>query len=133
MPPGIPSSWAHNLREATAVQRLLAQCPARVLYLHGHVHRPWYWVAAEDVDPQQHADKVPRLAYLNAGSPCMTGGPYPLGQGFWQIDLPEDPVQDVQLIHLVPEGETYGPNRMVRITEARQGSKALRWRRREVL
>ena len=39
---------------------------------------------------------------INAGAPCMTSAVYPLGQGFWQIDLPDDPAAPLGLVHHLP-------------------------------
>lgn len=141
-PPGIPSSWAHNLAEASAVQQLLAECPARIVYMHGHIHQPWYWVAAvrnghvapTDSSPEGETaspEGLPKLAYLNAGSPCMTSANYPAGQGFWEVQLPEDPADDVQLWHHVPKPSTYGPKRMRRIA-AKAAVDRPKWERHEV-
>ncbi|QQE11535.1 metallophosphoesterase [Planctomycetota bacterium] len=102
-PPGVPSSWAHNLAEAHDLRKLLEASPARVLYMHGHIHQPWYWEASiPRQDTHKDRDRRGELAYLNAGSPCMTSNKYPLGQGFWQVDLPDDPGAAVSLEHNVP-------------------------------
>lgn len=137
-PPGVPSSWAHNLAEAAAMQQLLAECPAKVVYMHGHIHQPWYWVAAvrnggvtRTDQPPSSAQGRPTLAYLNAGSPCMTSTTYPAGQGFWEVELPENPADDVQLWHHVPRPTTYGPKRMRRIA-AKAAVDPPKWERLEV-
>ena len=113
-PPGIPNSWAHNLAEAPQLRKLIESCPARILYMHGHIHQPWYWVAgwpAQESHPG--ADCRGQLSYLNAGSPCMTSNKYPLGQGFWQIDLPYAPSEKIALTHHVPQTDSiYGSQRM---------------------
>ncbi len=128
-PPGMPNSWAHNLREAAALRRMLTDCPQPILFMHGHVHQPWYWASGEG----QTNGHAPALAYLNAGSPCMTSNKYPMGQGFWQIDLPDDPAQQISLLHQVPQSTTYGPNRMKRVTAVRHAGAAVRWEPRRVL
>ncbi|WP_432799838.1 metallophosphoesterase family protein [Poriferisphaera sp. WC338] len=111
-PPGVPSSWTHNLAEDRSLRKLLDDCPARILYVHGHIHQPWYWVADAERG-QPNGDARGQLAYLNAGSPCLTSSKYPLGQGFWQIDLPDDPGGKVALTHFVPQSNSiYGPARM---------------------
>lgn len=105
-PPGMPSSWAHDLADVQAVRRVLAECPARVFFLHGHVHRPWHW--------EQRNGHGRRVTYLNAGAPCMTSAQYPSGQGFWQVDLLEDPQDEIQLIHHVPAPEGHYGTRLPR-------------------
>ncbi len=94
IPPMVPSSWAHDLAEARALSNLLAASRARIVYLHGHIHRPWYWQRSEDAPPP--------FCCLNAGSPCLTSEQYPLGQGFWLIELPENPQAPLGLHHYVP-------------------------------
>jgi 3',5'-cyclic AMP phosphodiesterase CpdA len=93
-PPRVPASWAHALAEARPLKRLLADCPGRIVFMHGHIHRPWHWAPA-------YGNAAP-FTCINAGSPCLTSNAYPLGQGFWQIVLPEDPHQPLSLIHHVP-------------------------------
>jgi len=94
LPPGIPRSWAHDMAEAKVVRHDLAACPARVLFVHGHIHKPWYWAPG--------GDKGPAFECLNAGSPCLVGADYPLGQGFWELTLPETAGGNLGLVHHVP-------------------------------
>ena len=42
------------------------------------------------------------LTVVNAGAPCCKNAQYPHGQGFWQIELSDDPVDGFGLIHHVP-------------------------------
>ncbi|QDU33455.1 3',5'-cyclic adenosine monophosphate phosphodiesterase CpdA [Poriferisphaera corsica] len=100
-PPGIPNSWAHNLAEAHQLRKMLNDCPARVLYMHGHIHQPWYWQASHK-GVAANTDCTGELAFLNAGSPCMTSSKYPSGQGFWEVELPQDPSKQIGLMHHVP-------------------------------
>ena len=95
LPAGLPRSWTHDLAEAQTLRKLLEQCPATVVFLHGHVHKPWY------ARPNGQ-DGLPFVC-INAGSPCLTSDEFPLGQGFWQIDLPADPTQALDLTHHVLE------------------------------
>jgi 3',5'-cyclic AMP phosphodiesterase CpdA len=95
LPAGLPRSWTHDLAEGQQLRKLLEQCPAKVVFMHGHVHKPWY------ARPNNH-DRLPFVC-LNAGSPCLTSDEFPLGQGFWQIELPDDPNEPLGLIHHVLE------------------------------
>ncbi len=81
LPPRFPRSWAHDLREATRLKKLLTDCPARVVHLHGHIHKPWRLTP----DGQGR----PPFECINAGSPCYTSERFPLGQGFWMLDVPD--------------------------------------------
>jgi len=90
-----PQSWTHDLAEARRLRRMLEACPARVVFMHGHVHKPWY--ARPD-----GRDRLPFIC-INAGSPCMTSDEFPLGQGFWEINLPTDPSATLDLVHHVLE------------------------------
>jgi 3',5'-cyclic AMP phosphodiesterase CpdA len=95
LPAGLPRSWTHDLAEADALRQMLEQCPAKVVFLHGHVHKPWY--ARPDGQ-----DRLPFVC-INAGSPCLTSDEFPLGQGFWEIELPADPADALSLTHHVLE------------------------------
>lgn len=105
LPAGLPRSWTHDLAEGQQLRKLLEQCPATVVFMHGHVHKPWY------ARPNGH-DRLPFVC-LNAGSPCLTSDEFPLGQGFWQIDLPADPAQPLELVHhvLEPQADRANPKR----------------------
>jgi 3',5'-cyclic AMP phosphodiesterase CpdA len=95
LPAGLPRSWTHDLAEGQQLRKMLEQCPAKVVFMHGHVHKPWY------ARPNGR-DRLPFVC-LNAGSPCLTSEEFPFGQGFWQIDLPDDPHQPLNLVHHVLE------------------------------
>lgn len=82
---------SHALDEAGPLKTLLANCPARVVYLHGHIHSPWHHEPGD-------GSGVP-FTCIDAGAPCMTGGEYPYGQGFYEITLPEDPDQPLTVTH----------------------------------
>ena len=97
-PPGLGHMpWQHRLADAAEVEALLAACPGPVLYLHGHVHRPWCW---RRVEPG-----LEHVIDVNAGAPCLCQPDWPHGQGFWQIDLPTDPHEPVGLRRHVPTPE----------------------------
>lgn len=93
-PPGTPRSWAHDLADARLLRRMLEECPAQVVFLHGHIHRPWHW--------QKSNGHGKHFTCINAGAPCLTNSHYPLGQGFWEIHLPPTPSEPLGLIHHVP-------------------------------
>ncbi len=93
-PDALPLTYDHRLADARALAKLLRRCPARVVYLHGHIHRPWAWAPTNG----RHRG----LTHINAGAPCLTSAVYPLGQGFWQIDLPDDPREALGLVHHLP-------------------------------
>ena len=119
-PPRVPpATWDHKLAESGRLRRILRHCPARILYVHGHIHRPWCW--------QPRRPRHGRITYINAGSPCLTSTRHPQGQGFWQIDLPEDPNDPIGFVHHVPMSDGIGGRsggvNDVRITdwEAREG------------
>jgi 3',5'-cyclic AMP phosphodiesterase CpdA len=76
-----PARWSHRLREHDAMLELLKTAKGRVVFLHGHVHYPWYW-EREDLLPARVLD-------INSGAPCLVTGAHPCGQGFWSIRLPE--------------------------------------------
>ena len=95
LPEMTPMRWVHRLADAAEVEAMLADCPARILYLHGHVHVPWCWHRTEP--------GFERVTDVNAGAPCLRQSEYPYGHGFWQIDLPADPREQVGLRHHVPQ------------------------------
>ena len=100
-PPPSPSmKWSHRLADAPDVEAMLADCPARVLYVHGHVHEPWCWPRADA--------GLEHVLDVNAGAPCLRRPEHPHGQGFWQIDLPDDPRQQVNLGRHVPQSSPCG-------------------------
>ena len=100
LPDHKPMKWDHRLEDAAGVADLLARFTGRTLYLHGHVHRPWCWPRCE-----QGLDHV---VDVNAGAPLLRTRAYPFGQGFWQIELPNDPGAEGELIHHRPEDQAGG-------------------------
>lgn len=105
-PPGLPTSWAHDLADVQALRHMLRESKARIVFVHGHVHRPWHW--------EQRNGHGRRQTYLNAGAPCMTSAQYPSGQGFWQVELPAAPQAEFKLIHHVPAPEGHYGTRLPR-------------------
>ena len=107
LPPRFPNSFMHDMVEAKRLAQELADCPARVLYLHGHIHKPWHLEAVQERGktmlgrPKKLLRAMP-FECINAGAPCMTGTAFPGGQGFWQIDLPDDPHDPLGVTHHVP-------------------------------
>ena len=100
-PRALPLTWDHKLADSYRLRKLLIRCPARLLYLHGHIHKPWCW------QPKQ--SNQAHFTYINAGCPCMTSPKHPRGQGFWQVDLPDDPTGPLQVTHHLPADKTRGP------------------------
>lgn len=85
LPEGVQDRASHRLEDADAVAKLFSDCRARVVYLHGHIHEPWVWNA-------KGANSGPGAGVLtiNAGAPLLRNRRHPGGQGFWQIDLPDE-------------------------------------------
>lgn len=94
-PPRAGMPWGHRLADAARLRALLCSTRSRILYLHGHVHRPWCW---QPDDPD-----LSHLVAVNAGSPTLREEGRSLGQGFWQIELPEDPHGPVRLFQHEPD------------------------------
>lgn len=99
-PRALPLTWDHKLADSGPLRRALIRCPARLLYMHGHIHRPWCW--------QPKRSNQSHFTYINAGSPCITTARHPKGQGFWQVDLPGDPTDRVHVAHHLPSGNGCG-------------------------
>ncbi len=93
-PPLTPRHKSHDLKERLSLRGMLEGCRAKVVFLHGHIHKPWALLPG----PPSSAP----FASINAGAPCMTSDKYPAGQGFWSIDLPDDPHDAVRLTHHLP-------------------------------
>lgn len=91
--PGVPpqrhEGRSHNLVDQDELVRTLAEADRDILYVHGHVHRPWCW----------RLDEAPKVVAINAGSPTHTGRTMPHGQGFWQLDFDSTQPQPWRLTH----------------------------------
>ncbi len=98
-PRSLPLTWDHKLADSRQLRHILTRCPARLLYLHGHIHKPWCW--------QPKGSNQSHFTYINAGSPCQTSKKHPLGQGFWQIDLPPQAYDTLAVTHHVPSGNRH--------------------------
>ena len=94
VPRGTPGGWSHDLAEAAALRDLLQASPAEVVFVHGHVHKPWFVAGPKGLRPG--------FRVLNTGSPCMLGKRFPAGQGYWTLELPDDPTDRLLATHHVP-------------------------------
>jgi len=105
IPDGYHEPPRHGLRDERKLQHLLAECrrfAGPVLYLHGHVHRPWCQTG--------HRDGLDHIVDICAGAPCNSVTEFPKGQGFWQIDLPHHDDQLPQIVHHFPTADEHGPS-----------------------
>lgn len=105
LPDGKHEHDNHALVERTQMANLITKYLAgdasrQVLYLHGHIHEPWLdeRVIAGEAGGSA-GDEGGKLTLLNAGSPCYVSDDYPLGQGYWIVDLPEDGGGKVEAVH----------------------------------
>lgn len=94
LPRGVHEHESHALQERDALRGVLEQCKARVVYLHGHIHQPWHHEPGD-------GSGVP-FTCIDAGSPCMTDPKHRRGQGFYEIELPDDPSGELIVKHHVP-------------------------------
>lgn len=89
----------HRLVDEAALQRLVANLSQRVsvVFVHGHVHQPWFWRPTND--------GLEQVLTINAGAPCLPTRTYPAGQGFWQIDLQTEDAGApfLQATHHIPQ------------------------------
>jgi len=90
-------TWNRGLADVVAWREVLASCPGKVFYLHGHIHQPWQTTSL------MRQEKV--IESINAGAPCMTTAQHALGQGFWEISLPSDPSSPLDLVRHEMRGE----------------------------
>jgi 3',5'-cyclic AMP phosphodiesterase CpdA len=112
-PTGHITWWNHRLADAAAVPNVLGLSKAPIVYVHGHVH--WPWVARK-------AGGIGHMTDINVGAPIMRKGDYPFGQGFWELELPDDPAAEPRFIHHVPIAGGFENGRIVldwarRVTE----------------
>lgn len=94
-PPHVkPESPSHGLVDRDPLVEVLANAPHDIVYLHGHIHRPWCWRLPEP---------AANVLAVNAGAPIMSDADHPAGQGFWQFDLD---TTDLALTHheVQPDG-----------------------------
>ncbi|XAM00038.1 metallophosphoesterase [Phycisphaeraceae bacterium D3-23] len=106
VPPGIHEHASHKLADGPALRTMLekhTQRGARVVYIHGHIHHPWFVQPATGPPPEEVAagldaagdfgDRSGGVPFtcINAGAPCMVSPEFPHGQGFGELVLPNDP------------------------------------------
>lgn len=91
LPSHIHEHDSHALDERDELRVILERAKARVVYLHGHIHHPWHHEPGD-------GSGVP-FTCIDAGSPCMVTHDFPNGQGFYAIDLPEDPRGKLGVVH----------------------------------
>lgn len=101
LPGYIHEHASHALQERDALRGALERCAARVVYLHGHIHQPWHHEPGD-------GSGVP-FTCIDAGAPCMIGRDEPLGQGFYHIDLPDDPADPIRVEHHTLASSEAGP------------------------
>lgn len=89
-----PIPWNTRLQDGRLLRRAIANCRAKVLYVHGHIHRPWFF--SPDRGPMD------AVMCLNSGAPCLPLSKYPAGQGFWEIELPDEPADGPRVVHHYP-------------------------------
>ena len=71
---------SHGLQDTQKLIDALAESERAITYIHGHIHWPWKWVPPS----------APNVTALNAGAPMLISSQYPQGQGFLEIEIPED-------------------------------------------
>ncbi len=91
VPSNIHEHASHAMDERDALRTMLTNFRGRVVYMHGHIHRPWHHEPGD-------GSGVP-FTCINAGSPCMISSDYPQGQGFYEVVLPEDPLGPLGVRH----------------------------------
>ncbi len=92
-PPGEAMKWGHLLADADGLRNLLRVCPCPVLFMHGHVHRPWLFRGEGDLS---------HVIDLNVGTPTRRSEQFGFGQGFWEVGLPGYPGR----VGAMPGGES---------------------------
>ncbi len=75
---------SHRMIDEASLATLLNDAGHRVLYVHGHVHRPWCW----------RPPAAPNVLAVNAGAPGMTTRRFPRGQGYWEVEAAPTGVDD---------------------------------------
>lgn len=104
VPPGVRWRWQHRLTDREKLLAILRSAlerrrgRAHTLYVHGHVHHPWLHAYSDG--------PAAGLVDVNAGAACLVGRDEPAGQGFWEIQLPDDPSRPLVARHHVPLDES---------------------------
>ncbi len=96
LPPDVHQSRNHGLEDARRMEALLEKRNSPIIYIHGHIHQPWVH--------RPNDDRLHHVVNINAGSPTMTSDRFPHGQGFWELEIPEDSRDTAILTHHVPTG-----------------------------
>ncbi len=80
-PPTEPaeSKW-HALVDEAALCETLREADRPIVFVHGHVHRPWCWRMAD----------APQVVAINTGSPTHVSERWPRGQGLWELVAAQD-------------------------------------------
>jgi len=97
VPATVKYDWNHRLADGPQLRTMVEQCPGRIVFLHGHIHRPWCYRPTEPA--------ARHVLAINAGAPCYCDAAYPVGQGFWTIDLPHDARESVRAAHHFRDAE----------------------------
>ncbi|MEM0914504.1 MAG: metallophosphoesterase [Planctomycetota bacterium] len=94
VPEGVKDGGGRRLIDRDDMAEMVRGARGRVVWLHGHVHEPWWWPWEEDAVRGEAlagggaiVAEGPGVATLNAGSPCWVDGRWPRGQGFWELEL----------------------------------------------
>jgi 3',5'-cyclic AMP phosphodiesterase CpdA len=82
----------HRLSNARALREVLVAARQPVVFLHGHIHRPWAWVPRA----------TPHVLCVNAASTAQADRSAPHGHGFWEILVEH---HDVKVIRHRPDRE----------------------------
>jgi len=94
-PPGGPEeSPLHRLVDERPLLETLKLADRPIVYVHGHVHRPWLF----------RPEAAANVLALNAGSPTHISDEAPFGQGFWTLDWAADQPLPQAIQRHVPTG-----------------------------
>ena len=116
-PPAIHRGWGHVMEGEPALREVLRGRRGPVVFLHGHVHRPWLFQAANV--------GLDHMVDVCSGAPCMVSRSYPYGQGFWRLELPED-------VGAWPEFWRHTPTPRMADEPQPAGAPPFQWRQRRV-
>ena len=80
-PPGDkPEKPSHRLIDEADLIAALRESDRQILFIHGHVHRPWCY---------RHPVAT-NVVSLDTGAPTLTSAAYPAGQGLWELERGPD-------------------------------------------
>lgn len=115
-PPGGPDeSPRHRMVDEGQLLDILKLADRPLVYVHGHVHRPWLF----------QPKAAPNVLVLNAGSPTHLSHDEPLGQGFWTLDWSADQPLPRAIQRHVPLSETEWQSRSIHAPSAPGESAAI--------